>query len=270
MESKNSVRNNKIIGKDLIKYFILVYWILFWLLNVIDKIIGGAHFLFVGKDRFATIERFFDSVGLGNPIIANIALVITAGLEIFAFVFFVGALYHFIKKNNDATRSWFFIGTALTLIVFIYFSIGDQIFGDHGELLEHGLYWFISLLTWVIFIRIDKIQLFDNFSIDRKQFLRATALTIFLIAITTFSIFYHNKSSFYQRTQAVNATQITGNKYKLQFPFLAGSKAFENSIAKFKTDHPSENITYIYTAPKKLRLGESDGLIIYIQTSTKK
>ena len=270
MESEYSVRNNEIIGKDLIKYFILTYWILFWLLNVVDKIIGGAHFLFVGKDRFATFERFFDSLGLGNPIIANMALIITAGLEIFAFIFFAGALYHFIKKNIDATRSWFFIGILLTLITFTYFSIGDQVFGDHGELLEHGIYWLITILSWIIFIRIDKIQIFDNFSLNKKQFFVATALTIMLVALTTFSIFRHNQTSFIQRTQAVNAVKIDENKYKIEFPFLAGSKAFENSIAQFKEDNPTLNISYIYTAPTPLRLGEADGLIIYIQTSTKK
>lgn len=268
MENKNLVGNNRIIGKDLVRYFILIYWILFWLLNIIDKIIGGAHFLFVGKDRFAQMERFFDSIGLDNPIIANIALIITAGLEIFAFVFFAGALYHFKKKNIDSTRSWFFIGIVLTLTTFTYFSIGDQIFGDHFELLEHSLFWFITLLSWIIFIRIDKIQIFDNFSIAKKQFFVATALTIMITIITAFSIFRHNQTSFIERTQAVSAEKIDDNKFKIKFPFLAGSKAFENSIAKFKKDNPTLSINYIYTAPTPLRLAESDGLLIYIQTDS--
>ncbi|MDZ7897727.1 MAG: hypothetical protein U5N85_06820 [Arcicella sp.] len=269
MENINSNGTKRIIGKDLIKYFILIYWTLFWLLNIVDKVIGGAHFLFVGKDRFAQIERFFDSLGLGEPIVANTALIITAGLETFAFVFFAGALFHFAKKNIDATRSWFFIGIALTLITYTYFTVGDQIFGDHFELLEHGLFWFIALLSWIIFIRVDNIQLFNNFSIGKKQFVASTIFVVAITAITTFSIFWHNHTSFVDRTQAVNAEQITENKYKIQFPFLAGSKAFENSIAKFKTDNPAEKITYIYTAPQALRLGESDGLIIYIQTEKK-
>jgi len=270
VENKTLVGNNKIIGKELIKYLLLIYCLLFWLLNILDKVIGGSHFLFVGKDRFATFERFFDSLGLGNPVIANVALIITAGLEIFAFVFFSGALYHFIKKNIDSTRSWFFIGIVLTLVIFTYFSIGDQIFGDHSELLEHGIYWFITLLSWIIFIRVDKIQIFDNFSIEKKQFLGATALTIMLIAVTTISIFHHNQTSFKQRTEAVKAIQIDENKYKFSFPFLAGSKAFENTIAKFKKDNPNLSISYIYTAPTTLRLGEADGLIVYIQTDNKK
>lgn len=263
------ITKNRIIGKDLIRYFILIYWTLFWLFNIVDKVIGGAHFLFVGKDRFAQIERFFDSIGLGEPIIANIALIITTGLETFAFVFFCGALFHFAKKNIDATRSWFFIGIALTLITYTYFSLGDQVFGDHFELLEHGLFWFIALLSWIIFIRIDKIQLFENFSIGKNQFITSTILAAVIISIAIFSIFWHNHTSFVERTQAVNAEQITENKYKIHFPFLAGSKAFENSIAKFKTNNPTEKITFIYTAPKQLRLGESDGLIIYIQTEKK-
>ena len=77
------------------------------------------------------MQRFFDSIGLDNPIVADIALIITAALEIFALVFFTGALLHFKRKNMDATRSWFFIGIVFTLLTFTYFSIGDQIFGDH-------------------------------------------------------------------------------------------------------------------------------------------
>jgi hypothetical protein len=178
-------------------------------------------------------------------------------------------LYHFAKRNMDPTRTWFFMGIALTLITFTYFSVGDQVFGDHFELLEHGSFWFIGLLSWIIFIRVDKIQIFDNFSIGKKQLISSTLLVIAITTVTTFSIFWHNHTSFVERTQAVEAVKVTENKYKIQFPFLAGSTAFENSIAKFKTDNPTDNITYIYTAPAPLKLGKSDGLIIYIQTEKK-
>lgn len=269
MENSELSNENRIFGKDLIKYFILIYWTLFWLLNVTDKIIGGAHFLFVGKDRFAQVERFFDSLGLGSPIIANIALTVTAAFEIFAFVFFAGALVYFIKKNTEVARSWFFIGIIFTLTTFIYFSIGDQIFGDHFELLEHALFLLSTLLSWIIYIHIDKIHLFDNFSIVKKQFFGAATFAILIALIAIYSICSHNQNSFVERTQAVNAIKISNNKYKIKFPFLAGSKAFENSIAKFKVDNPNLKINYIYTAPTPLRLAESDGLIIYIQTDEK-
>ena len=73
---------------QLIRYSILVYWSLFWLLNIIDKMIGGSLFLWVGRDRFAQFQKFFASAGLESPLIADFALVIAAGLEVFAFVFF--------------------------------------------------------------------------------------------------------------------------------------------------------------------------------------
>ena len=270
MENELLVGNNKIMGRQLIRFLILIYWLLFWLLNILDKIIGGSHFLWVGKDRFAQFVRFFDSIGLGNPNIASVALIIAAGIEIFAFVFFYGALYYLIKKNIDSARSWCFTGIVLTLIIFTYFSIGDQIFGDHIELLEHGIYWFITLLSWVIFTHVDKIRIPEDYSVEKKQFLAAIALTIILISVTTFSIFRHNQTSFIERTQAVTAIQVGKNRYKCSFPFLAGSKAFESTIAKFKKDNPVLRINFIYTAPTPLRSGEADGLIIYIQTESKK
>ncbi len=265
----NLAATNRIRGKELIKYSIVIYWMLFWLLNFLDKLIGGSHFLWVGKDRFALFERYFDSLALGQAITADIALIITAALEIFAFLFFVGALYHLIKKNNTSTHLWFFLGIILTLGTFTFFSIGDQFFGDHGELLEHGTYWLITLLSWFIFTHIDKINALDKFSIDKKSFSLAAILAIVLISITSFSIFHHNKTSFIERTETVDGIKIDNNKYKFSFPFLAGSKAFENSIANFKKEHPNLTINYIYTAPSPLRLGKSDGLIIYIQTEKK-
>jgi hypothetical protein len=136
--------------------------------------------------------------------------------------------------------------------------------------LEHGIYWFITLISWIIFSRVDKIQIHDDYSIEKNHFSAAVALTIILISLTTFSIFRHNQTSFIERTDAVKAIQVGENRYKFSFPFLAGSKAFENTIAKFKKDYPLLRINYIYTAPTQLKLGEADGLIIYIQTDMKK
>ena len=87
-----SNEKQKISTNLLIRYAILVYWSLFWLFNIVDKMIGGSLFLWVGRDRFAQFQKFFASAGLESPIIADIALVIAAALEVFAFVFFVGAI----------------------------------------------------------------------------------------------------------------------------------------------------------------------------------
>ena len=60
--------------QQLLRYAILLYWSIFWLFNLIDKAVGGAHFLWVGRDRFAQFQKYFASVGLDSPHIANAAL----------------------------------------------------------------------------------------------------------------------------------------------------------------------------------------------------
>jgi len=254
---------------NLIRYLILIFWALFWLFNVLDKLVGGAHYLFVGKDRFAQIQRYFDSIGLGNPMVTNFMLMFTTALESFALVCFLGALYHLQRKNIESNRAWFFIGIVVTLTTYTFFSIGDQIFGDHSELLEHALFWFIALLSWIIYHRSNQFNISARFSVSKKSIYLFAAFTIIIGSFTSISIFRHNQIAFKERTQAVQAKRISANKYKIEFPFLAGSSAFERTIAKFKEQHADLRINYIYTAPKPMRLGQSDGLIIYIQTEEK-
>ncbi len=56
---------------SLLRHGILGYWTIFWLFNVLDKIIGGAHFLWVGRDRFAQFQKYFASAGLEAAWVAN-------------------------------------------------------------------------------------------------------------------------------------------------------------------------------------------------------
>ena len=110
-----------------LKLGILLYWTLFWLFNVVDKVVGGAHFLWVGRDRFAQFQKYFASAGLSAPWIADAGLVVAAALEIFALLFCTGALIHFVKRREDLARNWFLVGVLLTMITFTFFSIGDHL-----------------------------------------------------------------------------------------------------------------------------------------------
>jgi hypothetical protein len=251
---------------QLIRYSILIYWSLFWLLNMIDKIIGGSHFLWVGRDRFAQFQKFFASAGIESPVIADFALVIAAALEAFAFVFFTGALLKLLKNNTETCRSWFFIGISLTLATFTIFSIGDHVFGDRFELLEHTLFWFLALFSWVVFNRLENISENSPNELNKKQFIGAGIIALFLIGITSFSIFDYNKNFFSRRTDSLSAVPIGENIYKISFPFLGGSTVFEKSIRRFKKEHPNKIIDHIYTVPNELRLKKADGLIFYIAT----
>jgi hypothetical protein len=254
---------------QLVRYAILFYWSIFWLFNIVDKFIGGSLFLWVGRDRFAQFQRFFASAGLDSPLIADAALIIAAGLEVFAFVFFTGALFHFLRKKEDIARSWFFVGIIFTLITFTIFSIGDHVFGDRFELLEHTLFWFLTLFSWIAFIRLNNKNRTEEIVFEKKQLIITSLVAIMLVSLTSVSIFSYNTNHFSRRIDALQSEKVGENIYKVSFPFLGGSTVFEKSIAKFKTEHPSKSINHIYTVPNKLRLKKADGLIFYILTDDK-
>jgi hypothetical protein len=259
----------KIPNQELLRFAIIAYWSIFWLLNCVDKLIGGSMFLWVGRDRFAQFQKFFDSAGLESPAIANTALVVVAGLEVFAFVFFVGSLLYYLKQKKEASRSYFFIGIVFTLAIFTLFSIGDHVFGDRFELLEHTLFWFLTLFSWVLFIRLDRLPSSETTQQSKKQLFAASFVALFLVMVTSFSIFQYNSNFFYRRTDAVNSEKVGENIYKFAFPFLGGSTVFEKSIAKFKKEHPNERIDHIYTVPNELRLKKADALVFYVITEDK-
>ena len=254
---------------QLIRYAILVYWSIFWLFNIVDKLIGGSHFLWVGRDRFAQFQKFFASAGIDAPIIADIALIVAAALEVFAFVFFTGALIHYFKNRFDDARSWFLAGICFTLITFTIFSIGDHVFGDRFELLEHTLFWFLTLFSWVVFIRLERSTPSDGLVIKKKQLIGASVISIMLVLVTSVSIFNYNTNYFSRRTDAIESQKVGDNIYKVSFPFLGGSTVFEKTIDKFKKENPSKKINHIYTVPKELRLKKADALIFYIVTEDK-
>ena len=43
---------------------IIFFWAVFWLFNVIDKIIPGTVFFWVGKDRYTQVLNYFMSIGI--------------------------------------------------------------------------------------------------------------------------------------------------------------------------------------------------------------
>ena len=94
-------------NNHLIRGAILMYWSIFWLFNILDKVIGGSHYLWVGRDRFAQFQKYFASAGLDAPIIADASLIVAAGLEVFAFVFMTGALVYFLKSKFESLATFF-------------------------------------------------------------------------------------------------------------------------------------------------------------------
>ena len=250
----------------LLRLAILLYWSVFWLFNLIDKAVGGAHFLWVGRDRFAQFQKYFASVGLDSPHVANAALIAAAALEAFAWLFFANALVHEFRGRTALSHKRAFTGTLFTLGTFTFFSIGDHWFGDRFELLEHTLFWFISLASWVAFTQLKATDAGTAVDLPKSQRLVAGLVGTLLVLVTATAIFSHNTTDFPKRTAAISAEPVGDHLYKVAFPFLGGSTVFEQSIAQFKEEHPDEAIQHIYTVPNPLRLKKADALIFYIAT----
>lgn len=255
----------------LVRGVILVFWTCFWLFNVVDKAIGGSTFLWVGRDRFAQFQKYFASAGLESPLIADAALYVAAALEVFALVFFAGALWNFVARRVNEERSWCFIGIVITLVTFTFFSIGDHLFGDRFELLEHTLFWFVTLASWGVYVWLGRKDsqspLEHALRSGRSKWGRSVAAWAgALVVVTTASVFKYNTDFFYRRTAALEAELVGEDLFKVAFPFLGGSQVFEATLAKFKREHPDKSIDHIYTAPNPLRLKKADALIFYIAT----
>ena len=156
-----------------------------------------------------------------------------------------------------------------TLATFTVFSLGDHLFGDRFELLEHTLFWFMTLASWVIFIRLEDSVAGEEAGLERRQMMAAALISGALILVTTGSIFNYNEHFFYRRTASISAEPVGEDLFKVAFPFLGGSTVFEKTIEQFMEEHPSKRIDHIYTVPNPLRLKKADALIFYIITEEK-
>lgn len=140
--------NNNYIEGWVIRFGVVVFWVLYWFLNVVDKFIGSPVFLWVGKDRFAQFVKYFSSIGIENQNVASGFLIFVTTAEIVAFILVTAALWNLVVKNYRKAHIFFFWGTFAGLAIFSIFSIGDQIFGDRRELLEHTIYWIALIVSW--------------------------------------------------------------------------------------------------------------------------
>jgi len=134
-----------------IQFGILFFWAVFWLFNVLDKIIPGKTFLWVGKDRYTQLLNYFATIGIQNEIFAQVTLFFITLLETIAATFLIIALVYFVAGKRRFARGVLFWGFFVSLSIFSMFTIGDQVFGDRVELLEHSLYWISIIISWFVY-----------------------------------------------------------------------------------------------------------------------
>jgi hypothetical protein len=256
--------------KNIIRYIILIYWVFFTGLTVVDKIIPDVYPYWVGADFYTLFVKFFASLGLTDPIFATIALAGVAALEILAFVCYLFALINQYKAKDKNSEQWFYRGVGLSVLTFSFFSIGDQVFGDRNNLLEHGIFWIILIVSWAVYKystqmeeRIVKVPLTKDFKI-------ALSIGILLTLITTYSLFNFSNDTFIYKTQPVQGEEVVDGIYKFDFPFLGDKFVMENTIKTFEEKHPELKINYIYTGPDELNTKKKTHILLYIFTEPQK
>lgn len=255
--------------KKIIQYLIVIYWTFFGGLTVIDKIIPDVYPYWVGADFYTLFIKFFASLGLTDPIFATIALAIVALIETSAFVCYLFSLFNLCKGKDKISEQWFYRGILFSVLAFSFFSIGDQVFGDRNNLLEHGIFWITLIVSWGVYkynTQTEERIIKFSFSKDIKI---ALLIGTFLTIITAYSIVDFSKSTSSNKTLPVQGEEVVQGIYKFDFPFLADKFAMENTIKAFEEKHTELKINYIYTGPDELNSKKKTHMLLYVFTEQK-
>jgi hypothetical protein len=153
-----TLSNSSYEGK-LIRFGTVIFWVLFWFFNVIDKFINEPIFLFAGKDRISQFQDYFSSIGIEDPSISFGFLIFVTLAEIIALILVALAFLSLVTNRKQKAHSFFFWGTFTGLAIFSFFTIGDQIFGDRSELLEHTIFWVALIVSWGAYTYFPKEEL---------------------------------------------------------------------------------------------------------------
>lgn len=255
--------------KKIIQYFILIYWTFFGALTVIDKIVPDVYPYWAGADFYTLFIKFFASLGITNPLFATIALVAISTIEIIAFACYLFSLFNMYTGKDKISERWFYRGISFSVLLFSLFSIGDQVFGDRFNLLEHGIFWIILVVSWAIFkynsLTDERVFKFALTKDIKLGLLIGTLLTV----ITSFSILDFSKSTFSNKTQPVQGAEVVEGVYKFDIPFLGDKITMENTIKAFEEKHPDLQINYIYTGPDELNSKKKTHMLLYVFVESK-
>ena len=252
--------------KNIIRLAILVFWSFFWGLSVVDKIISDVHYLWVGKDFYALFIKFFGSLGIKNPIFATIALASISAIEVLNFVFYLLAGFNFFKGDEAQTQKWFFTAIFSSMTLFTLFSIGDQVFGDRFQLLEHGLFWIVLVASWIVFNFVAKIEDKPVIVNGSKWIKSAILVGVVMTIFVSFSIRNFSYQTFSNVDSPVLGIEVVDGIYKFDFPFLSDKLVWEKTINNFKNEHPELKINYIYTGPGELNSKKKTHMLLYVFT----
>jgi hypothetical protein len=129
---------------------ICCFWMMFWLLNGLDKFLARTHlglFHWWGNDRIEKFGMYFDRLAFPEPMVWP-TLVFAGIVELALAALFFRALTQLVRQLPGSIRLAD-LGVALSILCFMGFAVFDVIVGDRAELLEHSTYVGVLLISYL-------------------------------------------------------------------------------------------------------------------------
>ena len=139
----------------IIRTGLVLFWWFFWLFNVLDKIFLKTNYPLVGNERMAQFVMYLSSIGIHETSVAYWLLFIISLSEIIALVFFTLALISLSHGKTKKAHSSMFYAIFVSLIIFSFFAIADQIFEKYDYLFYHTLYWLAFVVSWFVYTKVE-------------------------------------------------------------------------------------------------------------------
>ena len=146
--------NFKFLTSKAIMFGFVLYWMVFWLFNGLDKFLNrstvGAITWF-GKDRSWQFGVYLENLGLPLDYVPGI-LTFAGFWELAIATIFLSALNVMLmvgKREQEASDRLFVIGLFFSTITFVAFCAFDTVVGDRAELLEHSTYIAVIAVSFI-------------------------------------------------------------------------------------------------------------------------
>ena len=137
-----------------IKLLIIVHWFLFWAFNGLDKFFNNTNvFLFQwqGKDRAEQFARYLQADA--SDWLVQATIYFAGAWELAISLLFLAAIIIFLRRSAGAGQerlNWAMLGLFLSALTLMAFSVFDVVAGDRAELLEHGTFLGVVLVSWLV------------------------------------------------------------------------------------------------------------------------
>ncbi|PSP76894.1 hypothetical protein BRC81_11100 [Halobacteriales archaeon QS_1_68_20] len=237
-----------------IRYALVVYWGMFWLMNAVDHLlVTDAAPLFKGKYRYDSLYQYFDSIGVDSGYVALAAMNVSTVLEVVAFATLACSLWYTYRGDSRRATDFFVVGMFAGILVMTYFAVGDVVFGDRAELLEHTQYWMFQVVTLVLYLYVPETRISSTvgsfYGNNRKALATVVVVTLLFSSAALATSLQRMDSVTGMQNEAFEATDLGNGVYRVDLAVGAGQDAWERTLDEFRRDHPNRTVVDVRSVP---------------------